>query len=408
MGNGSFFIAIEGLDGSGKTTIARQLAYFMQSALKKSVKLTFEPHDPSCGGLFIRQVLEKKIRDFSHETLMLAFAANRLDHCDREITAWLSKGNDKIVICDRYYLSSLVYQTNENFDCDYVMNLNSGARKPDLTIFMNVSNKVCYERMKIRNKPKELFERNLTKTREKYFEAIDYLRNSRNEKIEVVDASGSMKEVLEKIVKIISGIGSEYRKEQLSIIDAYSIASPKVFVLNGDMPNNLKTIVDDTINVIQEKKAVREVHRNDVKNIVEGIFNGLEFNDKGILFFNYILNLGYKLIEKLPWTHLDAYELEYSLPGGITQRGTALLINENQRYDVILGSVSNLQKMTDFMFVFSPGPSELVTKYYERDIVKNKNNQDSLFPSTDLVTESDLVEEIVNMVWKHSDNHHLV
>ena len=400
MNDGSLFIAIEGLDGSGKTSIARQLAYFMKSALDKNVKLTFEPHDPSCGGLFIRQVLEKKIRKFSHETLMLAFAANRLDHCDREINEWLGGGSDRIIICDRYYLSSLVYQSNEDFSFDYVMDLNNAARKPDLTIFMNVSNKVCFERMKIRNKPKELFERDLSKTREKYLAAISFLKETRNENIVVVDASGTMKEVLEGVVNVISNLGSDYRKRQLSIIETYNIPKPKVFSLNGSIPNILQSIIEEVVDSCKEEK----ISKDEIYTKTKSIFNGLDFNQKGVLFFNYIKSLGYKIGSKYPWTHLDAYELEYELPGGLLQRGTVLLISENQRYDVISESVAKLDKMTDFMFVFSPGPAELVTKYYERDIVKYKNKEESLSPSTQLITEQKLLEVVVEIVFQKLTN----
>ena len=398
MGKGSLFIAIEGLDGSGKTTIARELVYFLQSVLTKNVKLTFEPHDPSCGGLYIRQVLEKKIIDFSHETLMMAFAANRLDHCDREINKWLSKSDDRIVICDRYYLSSLVYQSNEEFSFDDVMEVNSRARKPDLTIFMNVSNEVCYERMKVRNKKKELFETNLGESRDKYFKAIDYLREKRNETIEIVSANGTMKEVLAEMVQTIAAFGSAERKKQLSVIETYEIPKSNVFALHPTLPKKMDSIIDNTFKIVQNETPVTENVKEKILLHLKNIFTDLDHDDRGVLFCNYIESLGYELIEKLPWTHLDAYELKYELPGGLNQRGLALLVNEHQRYDVILEAVSNLHKMTDFMFVFSPGPSALVTNYYEREIVKNKNDEASLFPSTQLITEDKLLAVLYESV----------
>jgi dTMP kinase len=121
MHTDSFFLVIEGLDGSGKTEIARRLAQVLQMTFKDKIKLTFEPHDPSCAGLFIRQVLMKKIRKFSPRTLALAFAANRLDHCDREITPFLTQGKKRVVVCDRYYLSSLVYQTTRDISTKEVI-----------------------------------------------------------------------------------------------------------------------------------------------------------------------------------------------------------------------------------------------------------------------------------------------
>mgnify|MGYP001800734862 CR=1 FL=1 len=190
VNNDSLFLVIEGLDGSGKTSVTRLLANHLQALTGKAVKLTYEPHDASCGGLFIRQVLEKRISNFSHRTLALAFAANRMDHCDRDINPWLAAEPQRILLCDRYYLSSLVYQSTEDFSMAEVMRLNERARRPDLFFFMNVSNEVCYERMKIRNKPRELFERNLSETRDKYREAIAFLEAERQERIIEIDANG--------------------------------------------------------------------------------------------------------------------------------------------------------------------------------------------------------------------------
>src|SRR5690349_21670687 len=96
----SLFIAIEGLDGSGKSSVSRHLADLLNAGRQTgAVMLTYEPHDPSCAGQYIRQVLTKEIRDFSPAILPLAFAANRLDHCSREINPWLDGGDQRMVIC---------------------------------------------------------------------------------------------------------------------------------------------------------------------------------------------------------------------------------------------------------------------------------------------------------------------
>lgn len=195
----SLFIAIEGLDGSGKTTLAKQLAKFLGQALECPVQFTYQPHDESCGGDYIRQVLKKEITHFTEEALLYGFAANRQDHGARVINPILDdKGG--IVICDRYYLSSLVYQSSEKYPLDYVMMINQTARQPDLTIFMNVDNQTVYERMKVRNKPPELFEKDLSATRQKYQKGITFLRATRQENIVEIDASGTMEVVLTLLV----------------------------------------------------------------------------------------------------------------------------------------------------------------------------------------------------------------
>ena len=70
MGN-SFFLVLEGLDGSGKSEVARRLADILRASFGERVKHTFEPHNPSAAGDFIRQVLAKQIT-VSSRTLALA------------------------------------------------------------------------------------------------------------------------------------------------------------------------------------------------------------------------------------------------------------------------------------------------------------------------------------------------
>ena len=199
MSNKSLLIVIEGLDGSGKTTASKLLAKKLKEKGYK-VKRSYEPHDPSCGGGYIRAVLTKKIRKFSHRTLALAFAANRLDHRDRVINPWLAKEN-RVIICDRYYLSSLVYQSKENFGFKEVLKLNEKARKPDIIFFLNVSNEVCYQRMKGRNQAKELFEENLEEDRQKFFNAIQYLKRWNKDNIVEIDASGTPEETVAQMLE---------------------------------------------------------------------------------------------------------------------------------------------------------------------------------------------------------------
>jgi dTMP kinase len=191
----SLFIVIEGLDGSGKTSVSKQLAQDLD-AERGIVQWTYEPNNDYVAGTFIRDILTKKHTDFSPQILPLAFATNRLDHCDRLIRPWMAANNEHIVISDRYYLSSLVYQSSPDFPFEKVMQFNQFALKPDIIFFINVDTKVCYERMKIRNQPPELFETNLGQSREKYFKAIEFLKETRGENIVEVSGNGSILEIV--------------------------------------------------------------------------------------------------------------------------------------------------------------------------------------------------------------------
>lgn len=201
--NPSLFIVIEGLDGSGKTTASRRLTEVLESHFPGKVLRTYEPNNDLCAGDYIRQVLRKEIKAFQHRTLAYAYAANRLDHNDRLITPWLHGGLGRIVLCDRYYLSSLVYQSFPDFPMSKVLEINALARKPDLIFFLNVSNETCYDRMKSRNLPPELFEENFEETRRKYLEAIRFLKEEHQETIVEIDANPPVETVVQQMLSII-------------------------------------------------------------------------------------------------------------------------------------------------------------------------------------------------------------
>lgn len=197
------FIVIEGLDGSGKTTLIRTLAERFERERPGSVRTSYEPHDPSCGGDYLRAVLTKQITRFSNRALVLAFAANRMDHRHRVIDPWLTT-DGHVLLCDRGYLSSLVYQKSDVYTYDDLLELNRDARRPDLTIFLNVANATARARLNHRGNEPELFETNLDATRKKYLAAIDHLRRTRGERIEIVNADGTPQEVVRRVWDLIA------------------------------------------------------------------------------------------------------------------------------------------------------------------------------------------------------------
>ena len=89
MGSDSYFIVVEGMDGSGKTGITRQLRAILSKTQGNNVALTFEPHDPSAAGLYIRHALTKRIKT-TPLALALAFALNRADHNAHVIDPFLA------------------------------------------------------------------------------------------------------------------------------------------------------------------------------------------------------------------------------------------------------------------------------------------------------------------------------
>lgn len=139
------FISFEGGDGTGKSTQVRLLANRLvdQGYL---VRTTREPGGTDVSEK-IRDVLKFSSIDSITE-LLLMFAARR-EHYVKTIRPLIDQGY--IVICDRFYDSSLVYQgVLKNIPVDQIMqlkNMTLGNFEPDFTIILDIPSNVAKERI---------------------------------------------------------------------------------------------------------------------------------------------------------------------------------------------------------------------------------------------------------------------
>lgn len=127
------FIVLEGIDGSGTTTQCRALGEVLRGR-GHGVLQTHQPSDRAIGRL-VRERLAAEGPPLDPRALALLFAADRLDHVAGQIEPALARGD--VVICDRYVVSSWVYQS---LACppDWVRAINRHAPWPDLTAFIEV------------------------------------------------------------------------------------------------------------------------------------------------------------------------------------------------------------------------------------------------------------------------------
>lgn len=141
-------IALEGMDDAGITTHADHLR-----EAGHAVHATAEPSDGSVGVL-IRRVLRGEL-DTIERVLAMLFAADRLDHLEREVEPRLAGG--AVVVTDRYLLSSLAYQAVDN-PVDWIAGLNAEARRPDLSILLRVDAETAASRREERGGDPERFD----------------------------------------------------------------------------------------------------------------------------------------------------------------------------------------------------------------------------------------------------------
>jgi len=137
-----FFICIEGLDKSGKTS---QCILLVEALSAKGFDAIYTT-EPSNGeiGKFIRRYVLRRNERVPVVVEALLFAADRADHTEREIKPMLEEG--KIVVSDRYIYSSLAYQGAAGLDIEWIKKINKFALKPDLAIYLDVPVEVVSQR----------------------------------------------------------------------------------------------------------------------------------------------------------------------------------------------------------------------------------------------------------------------
>lgn len=198
------FVVIEGIDGAGTTTQMDLYASHLRE-LGRKVHTTREPSTGRIGS-FIRGVLTRKTElaaDASFDTMALLFAADRLDHVRGEIEPALAAG--AVVISDRYDLSSLAYQSVASDTglpahevVQWIRSLNRFARRPDVTLVVDVSADVAAERRRRRGGPEDLYETQVLQARlaKAYIHAEVLVPG---DKVVHVHGDGSIDEVAELI-----------------------------------------------------------------------------------------------------------------------------------------------------------------------------------------------------------------
>ncbi len=122
-------IVFEGTDGTGKSTQVHLLSEYLQER-GYPVVVTREPTEGPFGRK-IRALYTQRATSSGVEELEL-FLADRREHVEQLLAPGLAQG--KIILCDRYFLSTAAYQGARGFDPEKILELNRFAPDPDLAL----------------------------------------------------------------------------------------------------------------------------------------------------------------------------------------------------------------------------------------------------------------------------------
>jgi dTMP kinase len=129
-------IVFEGIDGAGTETQSKLLLAHLKKKGVPAVRIFYPDYNGELGRL-IRQFLHRK-RELSAEMQFVMYAGDMVK--DREkIRAWLGEG--KMVIADRYFSSTIVYQGLRGFGLKKALRFaeDFGIPKPDVVILLQIS-----------------------------------------------------------------------------------------------------------------------------------------------------------------------------------------------------------------------------------------------------------------------------
>ncbi|WP_426348249.1 dTMP kinase [Alloiococcus sp. CFN-8] len=206
------FITFEGPEGAGKTTIVEALKRYTE-ANGISCIYTREP-----GGISISEqirdiILKEENTLMDGKTEALLFAASRRQHLVEKVIPALKSG--KIVVCDRFIDSSLVYQGYaRNLTMESVMRVNSfaiGEYMPDITIYLDIDPELGLSRIS-KNTGREINRLDLETLdfHKKVREGYKLLIKEFPDRIIEIDASKDMEEVFEAVLTALRGSFKEF------------------------------------------------------------------------------------------------------------------------------------------------------------------------------------------------------
>ena len=190
------FFTFEGIDGSGKSTIMKEVSAHLKQRNYK-VMTTYEPTDTWLG-----EYVQKQIRSNSDPFVTsFTFIADRIQH-SKEIKEWIEK--EYIVLCDRYAESTYAYQAVQleksmNDPIYWLQDLSKNRILiPDLTFYFRITPEQALARIQHRD---ELIPFEKRTFLQKVYD--NYEKLCKGKRFFTIDATQSISEITELCIKKI-------------------------------------------------------------------------------------------------------------------------------------------------------------------------------------------------------------
>ena len=199
------FISFEGIDGCGKSTQIDLLAEYLTKQKKRIVK-TEEPGGTQ-GSYEIRKILLRENNfHWSVETETLLFMAARNDHVEKVIKPAIE--DNKIVICDRFMDSTIVYQGMRSPKAKKfsLMLFELIGINPDITFLIDMDPEIALNRALNRATEEDRFENYGIDFQHQLRKNFLDIAHNNSKRIKIIDGNQSPEGVATKIIENIKNL----------------------------------------------------------------------------------------------------------------------------------------------------------------------------------------------------------
>lgn len=195
------FISVEGIEGSGKSTLSTGLGKCIEQGLENDVILTREPGATKLGVELRNLLLQQDVYNTIQTSELLIFAADRAQHISEVIQPALDRS--AFVISDRYSHSTFAYQGHgRGIDfgiLETINNIATDGLKPDLVILLDLEVESGLKRAKSRGEDSwTSFEKEEIAFHQKIRDGFLEMASKEAERFLVLDANQSPEQLVQK------------------------------------------------------------------------------------------------------------------------------------------------------------------------------------------------------------------